>query len=319
MPASIDAATAAFLDQRRANRGAPLWETPLPDARANMIAASRQLGVAPAAVGRITDERIDTPNGPIGVRVYTPSATPANRLAGAVLQLHGGGFVLGNLDSHESIARHYCAHAGLVVVSVDYHLAPEHRFPTQILDGYAALRWVAAQASALGVDHARIGVAGDSAGATLAAALCVYSGTQGGPAVACQALLYPTTDFRADVVYESRAEFGTGDYFLSQDEMYWFRAQYLGDVEATAADPLASLMAIPDLSGLPPAFVTTAGADPLRDEGHAYAERLAAAGVPVVYRCYDTTIHACASFAGVIPAGREMLDDVAAWLKVRLA
>ena len=127
------------------------------------------------------------------------------------------------------------------------------------------------------------------------------------------------TDFRSASRYASHAAFGTGEYFLSTDEMHWFRAQYLADVDGQAADPLASPMAAADLSGLPPALVTTCGIDPLLDEGRAYADRLAAAGVPVAYRCFETTIHACASFAGVIPAGREMLDHAAAWLKAQLA
>jgi acetyl esterase len=314
----VDPLTAKFLELLHAAPGTPLWETPLAEARANM-AAGAQFGVAPAAVASIADHRIETPSGPIAVRVYTPPTRQVDVPVGAVLQFHGGGYVLGSLDSHESIARHHCAHAGVVVVSVDYHLAPEYRFPTQLHDGYAALCWVAAQASALGIDPARIGVAGDSAGGNLAAALCAYGRAQGGPPIACQVLLYPVTDFRSHASYPSHVEFGTGEYFLSMDEMDWFRAQYLADVETQAADPLASLMAASDLSGLPPALVTTSGVDPLRDEGRAYADRLAAAGVPVTYRCFETTIHACASFAGVIPAGREMLDFAAAWLKVQLA
>jgi acetyl esterase len=313
----VDPHTAKFLELFRAASGKPLWETPLAQARANMAAGS-QFGVAPAAVGTIADHQIETPNGPIAVRVYTPLSKQADVPVGAVLQFHGGGYVLGSLDTHESIARYYCANAGVVVVSVDYHLAPEQRFPTQLHDADAALRWVAAQAAALGVDPARIGVAGDSAGGNLATALCAYTRAHGGPSIACQALLYPVTDFRVDASYASHAEFGRGDYFLSSDEMNWFRAQYLADV-AQAADPLASPMAASDLSGLPPALVITSGLDPLRDEGQAYADRLAAAGVPVTYRCFETTIHACASFAGVIPAGREMLDFAAAWLKTQLA
>jgi acetyl esterase len=314
----VDPSTAKFLELFRAASGKPLWETPLAEARANM-AAGAQFGVAPAAVGSIADHRVETPNGPIAVRVYTPLTKQPAMPVGAVLQFHGGGYVLGSLDTHESVARYYCAHAGVVVVSVDYHLAPEHRFPTQLHDGYAALQWVAAQTSALGVDPVRIGVAGDSAGGNLAAALCAHARAQGGPPIACQALLYPVTDFRSHASYASHAEFGTGEYFLSMDEMDWFRAQYLADVEAQAADPLVSPMAASDLSGLPAALVTTSGVDPLRDEGRAYADRLAEAGVPVTYRCFETTIHACASFAGVIPAGREMLDFAAAWLNVQLA
>jgi acetyl esterase len=314
----VDQPTAAFLTALGAARRAPLWETPLAEARANMAAASAALGVAPATVGHVADQKIPTPNGPIAIRVYTPAARTGGAV-GALLHFHGGGYVLGSLDSHDSVARYYCAHAGVVVVSVDYHLAPEYRFPVQLHDACAALTWLAGQAAALGVAPARIGVTGDSAGGNLAAALCLYVRAHGGPAVACQALLYPAVDYRDGVRYPSRHEFGSGDYFLSLREIDWFRAQHLVDVDAQAADPLASPMAAPDLSGLPPALVTTSGFDPLRDEGQRYAERLRAAGVPVTSRCFDSTIHACASFAGAIPAGVEMLDYTSAWLKAQLA
>jgi acetyl esterase len=135
------------------------------------------------------------------------------------------------------------------------------------------------------------------------------------PRIAGQALLYPVTDFRSIGAFPSHAQFGDGSYFLSTKDMEWFRDQYFADVAAQAGDPLASPMTASDLGGLPPALVTTAGCDPLRDEGRAYADRLAAAGVPVDYRCFDSTIHACASFAGAIPAGREMLAYVADWLR----
>jgi acetyl esterase len=313
----VDQPTAAFLKALATPRRAPLWETPLAEARANMAAASAGLGAAPATVGSIADHQVATPNGPIAVRVYTPAGAPA--AVGALLHFHGGGYVLGNLDSHDSIARYYCAHAGAVVVSVDYHLAPEFRFPIQLHDACAALSWLVGRAAALGVAPARIGVTGDSAGGKLAAALCLYVRAHGGPAIRCQALLYPAVDYRDGVRYPSRHEFGSGDYFLSTREIDWFRAQHLADVEAQAAEPLASPMAEPDLSGLPPALVTTAGFDPLRDEGQRYAERLRSAGVPVTSRCFDSTIHACASFAGAIPAGLEMLDYASAWLKAQLA
>nr|AYA21640.1 lipase/esterase [uncultured Mycolicibacterium sp.] len=313
----VDQPTAAFLKALGETRRSPLWETPLAESRANMAAASARLGVAPAAVGHIADYQVGSPRGPIAIRVYTPgggTGTPA----GALLHFHGGGYVLGSLDSHDSLARHYCAHVGAVVISVDYHLAPEHRFPAQLHDAYAALAWVVDQASVLGVAPARIGVTGDSAGGNLAAALCLYTRAHGGPDLRCQALLYPATDYRDGVIYPSRDEFGSGEYFLSAGDMDWFRAQHLADVQTQAADPLASPMAAPDLSGLPPALVTTSGFDPLRDQGRAYAERLRAAGVPVTERCFDSTIHACASFAGAIPAGLEMLDYASHWLRAHL-
>ncbi len=308
----LDQPTTAFLEFLRSSGGKPLYELPLAEARAAMAMGS-QLGAPPADVGRIVDRSIDVPGGAIGIRIYTPAAADDAPRA-AILQYHGGGFVLGNLDTHESIARYYCARAGAVVISVDYRLAPEHRFPTQVEDSYAALTWVSEHARELGVDPARVAVAGDSAGGNLATVMCLLAKARGGPRIACQALLYPVTDFRPGQRYESHTQFGDGSYFLSSKDMDWFSSSYFADVASQSADPTASPMAATDLSGLPPALVTTAGCDPLLDEGRAYADRLKAAGVPVDYRCFDTTIHACASFAGTIPAGLDMLAFVADWL-----
>ena len=199
------------------------------------------------------------------------------------------------------------------MVSVDYRLAPEHRFPSQVEDSYAALQWVAGHAAELGVDPGRIAVAGDSAGGNLATVMCLLAKARGGPRIAAQALLYPVVDFRSHDLYASHQQFGDGSYFLSVKDMDWFRDAYFADV-AQVAEPTASPITA-NVSGLPPALIATAGCDPLRDEGRAYADRLAAAGVPVDYRCFDSTIHACASFAGAIPAGREMLGYVADWLR----
>lgn len=310
----LDQPTTAFLEMLRASGGTPLYELPLEEARAAMAMGS-QLGAPPAEVGSIADRRLDVAGGSIGLRVYTPAGADVQALRPAVLQYHGGGFVLGNLDTHESVARYYCAHAGAVVISVDYRLAPEQRFPTQVEDSYAALKWVAGHTKELGVDPDRIAVAGDSAGGNLATVMCLLTKARGGPRIACQALLYPVTDFRTDASYASHAEFGDGSYFLSTKDMDWFRDAYFADVPAQAGHPWASPIAVSDLGGLPPALVVTAGCDPLRDEGRAYADRLRSAGVPVEYRCFDSTIHACASFAGAIPAGLEVLSFVSAWLR----
>ena len=308
----LDQPTIAFLDLLRSSGGKPLYEMSLDEARAAMATAS-QLGAPPEAVGQIADRRIDVPGATIPIRIYTPAGDAASGLLPAVLQYHGGGFVLGNLDTHESIARFYCARARAVVVSVDYRLAPEHRFPSQVEDSYAALQWVAGHAAELGVDPGRIAEAGDSAGGNLATVMCLLAKARGGPRIAAQALLYPVVDFRSHDLYASHQQFGDGSYFLSVKDMDWFRDAYFADV-VQVAEPTASPITA-NVSGLPPALIATAGCDPLRDEGRAYADRLAAAGVPVDYRCFDSTIHACASFAGAIPAGREMLGYVADWLR----
>ena len=204
------------------------------------------------------------------------------------------------------------------MVAVDYRLAPEHRFPVAVEDSYAALTWVADHAAEIGGDAARLAVTGDSAGGNLATVMCLLSRARGGPRITYQALVYPVTDFRVLGGYRSHTEFGSGEYFLSTKDMDWFRSLYFGDVENEVVDPQASPIAEPDLTGLPPPLVVTVGCDPLRDEGRAYADRLAAAGVPVEYRCWEGTIHACASFAGAIPAGLDILDFVGARLRAAL-
>jgi acetyl esterase len=312
----LDQPTVAFLEMLAGAGGKPVSEGTVEEARAQM-ALGAALGAPPADVGGVVEREIDVPGGHIGLRIYTPATTSESSLP-VVLQYHGGGFVLGNLDSHDAVARYYCAHGNAIVVSVDYRLAPEHRFPTQVEDSYAALTGVAAQAGELGADAARLAVTGDSAGGNLATVMCLLARARGGPRIAYQVLVYPVTDFRVLGGYPSHNEFGGGNYFLSTADMDWFRALYFSDVVKEVEDPRGSPMAETDLSGLPPALVVTVGYDPLRDEGRAYADRLAAAGVPVEYRCFETTIHASASFAGAIPSGLEILDFVSSRLRTAL-
>ena len=179
------------------------------------------------------------------------------------------------------------------------------------------MAWAADHARELGGDAARVAVTGDSAGGTLSAVICQLARERRGPVVAFQALVYPAVDFDPGGAYASRAEFGGGDYFLSNRDMDWFRSLYLTDGLRQIRDPRVSPLAN-DLTGLPPALVVTAGCDLLRDEGQAYADRLAAAGVQVEYRCFESTIHACLSFAGAIPTGLEALSFVASRLRSAL-
>ena len=321
---TLDPASAAFLDAMRAGGGKPLHELTVEEARATVSGASQQLAAPPASVARVDDRRIPVPGGDAGsdiaIRIYTPRADDA-RLP-IVLQFHGGGWVAGDLETHDSIARYYAAHAGAIVISVDYRRPPEHRFPTAAEDAYAAVEWAAAHADEIGGDAARLAVAGDSAGGNLATVACQLAKQRGGPSIAYQVLVYPTVDLRDPVItpmYESRATFGNGDYFLSTRDMEWFRSLYLSDIARDMQDHRASPMAAPDLTGMPPALIVTAGCDPLRDEAKVYADRLSASRVPVEYRCFDGAIHACMSFAGAIPQGLEALSFVASRLKENLA
>jgi acetyl esterase len=305
----LDAATQAFLEMQRSRGGPPLHELPIADVRAGIRAMSQQACGPLDDVHRIVNRTIPGGGHEIGVRIYFPRSANGHALP-IVLHYHGGGFVAGDLDSHEMLARYYCKHADAIVIAVDYRLAPEHRFPAAVDDSYAALLWARQHAPDLGGDPGRIAVVGDSAGGNLSAVVSQLAKSQGGPRIALQALVYPTTDFGDRPEYASRAAFGGGDYFLSKADMDWFKAMYL-KTDADATDPRASPAAARDLSGLPPAVVITAGFDPLRDEGKVYADRLAAAGVPVEYRCFETTVHAFTSFAGVIPIGLEGLSFVA--------
>lgn len=234
-------------------------------------------------VGKVENTTIPGPAAEIPLRIYTPRAEgPFPVMA----YFHGGGFVLCDLDSHDDQCRKMCDAMNTVVVSVDYRLAPEAKFPAAPDDCFAATQWCADNMGALNGNGTLL-VGGDSAGGCLAAAVCLMAKDQGGPAIAHQFLIYPVTDCNFDT--PSYQDFSEG-YFLSQDMMRWFWRHYLA-AESDASNPLASPLRANDLSGMPPATVITAGFDPLRDEGKAFADRLAAAGVAVNYRCYHDMIH----------------------------
>ncbi len=253
----------------------------------------------------IENMRIPGPLGEIPIRVYTPDA-PAPRPA--MVYFHGGGWVLCDLDTHDVVCSAIAHRAEAVVVSVDYRLAPEHKFPAAVTDAYAATEWVFANAARLGIDAARISVGGDSAGGNLAAAVSLKSRNENGPAIALQALVYPVTDLSSTSTV-SYLEFAEG-YQLSKSMMEWFRDQYLPDSGA-ARDPYASPLLAPDLRGLPPAVIFTAECDPLRDEGEAYGKRLAEAGVPVTCTRYAGMIHPFFSLSGAIPRALDAFQQVA--------
>ncbi len=237
------------------------------------------------------------------MRVYTPEGEGPFPL---LVYFHGGGWVLGNLDTHDPLCRALANESGCVVVSVDYRLAPEHRFPAAVEDCYAAAGWVAANAALLKGDPKRVAIGGDSAGGNLAAAVALKAQDQGGPALAYQLLLYPITNYSFDTVsYRENAR----GYLLSREDMVWYWDHYLGP-EGEGLDPYASPLRAEDLRGLPPALVITAEYDPLRDEGEAFAARLAAAGVPVTATRYDGLVHGFLRFARAMGQGRRALEQI---------
>jgi acetyl esterase len=243
---------------------------------------------------------IEGPAGAIPVRIYRPSAVPAP----VHVHFHGGGWVIGDLDTHDRDCREICVGADCIVVAVDYRLAPEYIFPAAPEDCYASLCWAAANLDNLGALPGPVSVGGDSAGGNLAAAVALMARDRNGPAIAMQLLIYPVTDAKM----ESQSYRDNADgYLLSRTMMSWFWDHYCPDL-ALRADPLASPITAEDLSGLPPALVMTAEFDPLRDEGEAYAERLMAAGVDVEVRRFDGLVHGFFSQAGIIEAAREGVD-----------
>jgi acetyl esterase len=256
----------------------------------------------------IVDTTIPGPTGPIAARVYRASLAPDQPV---IVYFHGGGFVIGNLDSHDGTCRRLCHGIGCTVVSVDYRLAPEHVFPAAVDDSYAATKWVADNAKSLGIDVARIAVAGDSAGGNLAAVVAIIARDRGGPALCHQLLTYPVTDmgFKS----ESYNSNGTG-YFLTKDMMVWFGVQYVPSGHPIE-DPLLSPLYAADLSKLPPATVITAEYDPLRDEGEAYAKKLQDAGVPTKLIRYDGVFHGFFSMNGAVDQADEAHAFAAGELK----
>ena len=253
-------------------------------------------------VHQVEDTTIPGPNGEIPVRIYRPAGDAAKP---AIVFYHGGGWVIGSLDTHDGGCRAFANAADAVVVSVDYRLAPEHPFPAPVDDAFAALEWVHAHAEDVGIDAARIAVAGDSAGGNLAAVVAQIARDAGGPPVCFQLLIYPVTDHEFDSVSMNDNAEG---YFLSRDAMRWFYSHYLRD-PAEGANPLVSPIRASDLSGLPPALVITAEFDPLRDQGIAYAVAMSAAGTVVSSTTYDGVFHGFLSMMDWIDIGKVAFED----------
>jgi acetyl esterase len=286
--------------------GNPPLETLEPgEARLQAVAGFKPVEGTPEPVHSVEDVGIPGPAGKIPVRIYTPDA-PAPRPA--MVYFHGGGWVVCNLDTHDVVCRAIAHRAGAVVVSVDYRLSPEAKFPAAVDDCYAATQWVAANAERLGIDPRRIAVGGDSAGGNLGAVISLKSRDEQGPPIALQALVYPVTDL-STFDTPSHHEFGES-HQLTTSMMVWFRGHYLANL-ADGAHPHASPLLARDLSGLPPALIITAECDPLRDEGEAFGKRLAEAGVAVTCTRYAGMIHPFFSLSGVIPQGLDAIQQVA--------
>ena len=272
----------------------------------NAVRALMNAAVMPSGIeiASVSEREVPGPNGPVPVRVYRPAGDAAKPV---IVYYHGGGWVLGSLDTHDGTCRRLADGADAVVVSVDYRMGPEDRFPAAVDDAYAALTWVAANAAEIGADPARLVVAGDSAGGNLAAVMSQRA-REDGPAIAFQLLIYPVTDHEFTSV--SMEENAVG-YYLTRDAMRWFYDHYLED-PSQGDDPRVSPLRAADLSGLPPAFVLTAQYDPLRDQGIAYADALRDAGNAVEMTMYEGLFHGFFSMFDLIDAGKAAFDDAIA-------
>jgi len=290
----LDPQARALLDLM-IERGVPPTHTLEPVEARRLYRERRSFTQPPAlTMAEVRDLSIGGPAGPIGLRLYRPESAAA--LAPALVYYHGGGWVIGDLDTHDVLCRELAHRSGCVVVAVDYRLAPEHRFPAAVDDCLAATRWVQAQAATLGIDASRIALGGDSAGGNLATVTAIGLRDSGGFKPRFQLLIYPGTDMRA--VAPSHTSNGQG-YMLTADTIAYFRGKYIPS-ESNWSDWRASPLLHPDLSKLPPALVITAGFDPLRDEGRQYADALSKAGVPTQCVCFERQIHGFITMGRVI-------------------
>ncbi len=305
---ALDPQAKAFLDQVNAMGGPPMSSMSPEQARAGYrMVMSMAVGPAEAPVPS-ENRTVPGPAGEVPIRVYRPSS---EQPLPVVVYFHGGGFVIGDLETHDTICHRLAAGVPAVVVSVDYRLAPEHRFPAAVDDCEAATAWVSAHAADLGGDPARLAVAGDSAGGTLAAVVARRARDKGAPPIAFQLLIYPSTAAGGSLLV---MEYTKG-YGLDLDTLMWFGASYLSDHDREAALPDVAPLVVEDLTGLPPALVLTGECDPLRDEGESYAKRLREAGVAVTTTRYAGMIHGFYGFDRIFDTSKRATAETISALR----
>jgi acetyl esterase len=296
----------AMLDQIEESGLPQLYELSPVDARAQAKLMTELVGAGPEVAG-VSEFSIPTSGGEISARRYVPSDA-----AGVILWIHGGGWVICDLDTHDAMCRLLANESGCEVVAIDYRLAPEHPFPAPLEDCWDALRWVAERAG-----EQPVIVAGDSAGGNLAAVCALRARDRGGPELGLQVLVYPATG--GDLTTQSCAKYGSGpDTFLTVADMEWFWAHYVGDAADDSGPEFRPLRA-QDHSGLPPTILVTAEYDPLRDDGFAYVEALRSAGVPVTHHHYDDVVHAFFSLVNLLDRGNEAVAQVGADVRAEVA
>ncbi len=295
--------------------GRPPYETLTPpEAREFYRAGRRILQPDPPEVTEVRNLKAPSPQGEIALRLYRGLGTERGAALPALVYFHGGGWVIGDLDTHDGVCRLIANTAGCAVISVDYRLAPEHKFPAAVDDAVAATEWVAAHATSLGIDANRLAVGGDSAGGNLAAVVALVARDHGGPRLRHQLLIYPATDF---VISDDPQRERFEGFPLNVVTMNWFRDHYLRG-RADYADWRASPLRANDLHGLPPAYVLTVGFDPLHLEGEAYANRLRDAGVPVQHRHIAEQMHGFFTMGKIIAAAKPATEEAARAVKAAL-
>ncbi|WP_327287790.1 alpha/beta hydrolase [Streptomyces sp. NBC_01198] len=304
----LDPQILALREQRARDGEAPLYTLSVEQARAADLAAIRAAGGGARQLYDVADRVIPGPGGELALRVYRPRA---ERQLPLLLYYFGGGWTLGSIDTADILCRTLAAEAGCLVATVGYRLAPEHPFPAAVHDCHTALRWVAAHAAEIGADPGRIAVGGDSAGGNLAAAVTLLARGDAAVQLVGQLLVYPNTDQLAD---DASMRDNADPWLFNLHSVAWYTRHYLAN-PADAADPLASPLRADDLGGLPPALVITAEYDPLRDQGEAYARRLAAAGVPVELTRYPGMVHGFFAMAGVVDAATTATTQAARHLR----
>jgi acetyl esterase len=311
MPVVLDPDAAAVYKAFQ-EAGRPPYESgTATQARAMYLAARPVSNPEPPELESAKPLSIPASHGAIPARIYTPKTLrKTDGLAPCLVFYHGGGWVIGDLDSHDVVCRKLAHEGELIVISIDYRLAPEHKFPAAVDDAITALKWVASNAKDLGVDASRILVGGDSAGGNLAAVVALAARDGDGPKLAGQVLIYPATDF--SWTHPSHSEPETS-ILLTHSVIRWFGNHYLGDADIN--DWRASPARAKTLAGLPPAYLLTAGADPLRDEGDEYAKRLKEAGVPVTYKHFPGQFHGFFTMGKLLQQANVAATDIAVWLK----
>ena len=312
MPVTLDPDAAAVFKAFQ-EAGRPAYETlSAPQAREFYSQARFVSNPEPPELDQVQPLTIPSPTGSIAARIYTPKhPRKADGLAPCLVFFHGGGWVIGDLDSHDVVCRKLADEGQLIVVSVDYRLAPEHKFPAAVDDAITATTWIAGNARQLGIDASRLSVGGDSAGGNLAAVVAIAARDGNGPAIASQVLIYPAIDFA--MTHPSHSEPETS-LLLTHSVIRWFRDHYLNGA-ADVHDWRASPARAKTLVGLPPAYVLTAGADPLRDEGDEYAKRLKEAGVPVTYRTFPGQFHGFFTMGKLLQQANVAASEIGVWLK----